>query len=227
MSSTADNLCLPLPNEVTKSVTTYEGREQFIVKYLEKTLPSSDSKDVLEELKRSFILDKHKSSKSKKQRLGTKSKNNSMRKLLGQKILTKNHGLIYEELMPLNEMWTEYIRQNLGVHSFSKLPISPDNLNWESINQRLMKADYHGAIISVVQSKETNLVGTRGIVLQETKNCFRIVTPRNTLRTIPKSSSVFRFHLPDAHLQVYGKEICFKPAERSVKKFKATHFGMI
>lgn len=131
----------------------------------------------------SFILDKHKSSRPKKQNEDRKGKKNSMRKLLKQRALTQNHGLVYEELLPLNEMWLEYIRQNLGVQSFSKLPNSPVDQNWESVNQRLMKADYHGAIISVVQSKEPNIVGLRGIVLQETKNCFRIVTPKNILRS--------------------------------------------
>jgi RNase P/RNase MRP subunit p29 len=51
---------------------------------------------------------------------------------------------------------------------------------------RLTKADFHGAIVRVAQSKCPSLLGLEGIVLQETENTFVIVTPSNTFKSKPK-----------------------------------------
>lgn len=42
---------------------------------------------------------------------------------------------------------------------------------------------------------------------------------------VPKAVVVIKVHLVGASLEFFGKELCIRPAERSVKKFKANHIG--
>ena len=70
-----------------------------------------------------------------------------------------------------------------------------------------MKADFHGAIMTVVRSTCPPFVGTRGIVLQETENVFRFITKQNLIKTIPKAvRKGFRCALP--WCMVHGACFC-------------------
>lgn len=75
------------------------------------------------------------------------------------------------------------MREMLGVESFTDIPENSVNPNWENINQRLIKADFHGAKISVRRSRCPTLVGLAGIVIQDTKNSFRICGTDNIVRS--------------------------------------------
>lgn len=69
----------------------------------------------------------------------------------------------------------------LGVESF--VDISENPRNWENVNLQLMKADFHGAKISIDRSKCPSLVGVTGIVIQDTKNTFRVCGMDNIIRS--------------------------------------------
>ena len=71
----------------------------------------------------------------------------------------------------------------LGLDDFNQLPVNSTSLSWESISQRLMKADYHGAKVTVVRSKCPSLVGIEGIIVQDTKCTFRILSEDNLIRS--------------------------------------------
>lgn len=92
--------------------------------------------------------------------------------------------LHFTDLLPLNAIWVDYMRNLLGVESFSKLPNSPLESNWEVVSQKIMKADYHGAKISVIRSKCPSLVGVSGIILQDTKNTFRLIGEDDVIRSM-------------------------------------------
>ena len=55
--------------------------------------------------------------------------------------------------------------------------------NQGEAERKFMKADLHGSIILVAKSKCPSLLGLTGIVLQETKNTFRLVTKNNKLKS--------------------------------------------
>jgi len=92
--------------------------------------------------------------------------------------------LKYNEVYPLNRLWLSYIKNLLGITSFSNIPKSPDDPNWENINQQLMKADFHGANITIYKSRCASLVGLTGIVVQDTKKTFKICGTDNYIRSI-------------------------------------------
>ncbi|XP_001606462.2 ribonuclease P protein subunit p29 isoform X2 [Nasonia vitripennis] len=223
MEHSSQNVCLPLPVTVTSRITTYEQREQYLLNFLKNVLPSCDIKGIDDELKKSFTFNKHKNKVAKKK--PQKSPFLTIRKsiLLGLNKFGKK-SLRYADMLPLNSLWLEYMHHMLGIEDFTSLPTNSTNPHWENISQRLMKADYHGAKVTITRSKCPSTVGIKGLIIQDTKNTFRLLSEDDVIRTIPKVSCVFHVHLDEnVHIEVFGKELCVRPAERSVKKFKNLH----
>jgi len=75
------------------------------------------------------------------------------------------------------------MRETLGIESFAGIPQNPSSSNWENVNLQLMKADFHGAKISIDKSRCPSLVGVTGIVIQDTKNTFRVCGMDNIIRS--------------------------------------------
>lgn len=99
-----------------------------------------------------------------------------------------------------------------------------------SVGERVLKADYHGAIFTVIRSRSPTHVGQRGILIQETQETFVIVSPTNAVKVLPKRDTIFSFSLPNANgqpnappqvFELYGDHLCFRSYERSARKFKA------
>ncbi|XP_062967890.1 ribonuclease P protein subunit p29 isoform X2 [Cynocephalus volans] len=91
----------------------------------------------------------------------------------------------------------------------------------QMIQAKLLKADLHGAIISVTKSKCPSYVGVTGILLQETKHVFKIITKEDRLKVIPKQNCVFAVEIDDFISYIYGSKFQLRSSERSAKKFKA------
>ncbi|EFN80586.1 Ribonuclease P protein subunit p29 [Harpegnathos saltator] len=115
------------------------------------------------------------------------------------------------------------MKEMLGNKSFTSIPKNSTDPNWENINQQLIKADFHGAKITINKSRCPTLVGLEGIVIQDTKNSFKICGTDNTVRTIPKDVVTIHIHLDNSViLKSFGRQLAVKPTERTVKKFKNT-----
>lgn len=78
--------------------------------------------------------------------------------------------------------------------------------------------------------------GLTGIVVQETTNAFRLVTPENQLKSapvwfrvathtaiaaVPKQGNIFTFQVGNAVVTLYGHNFLYRPAERTARKIKA------
>lgn len=85
--------------------------------------------------------------------------------------------------MPLHDLWVDYFLNALALKSTSNFPKDNLDSNWDNVNQRLMKADFHGADVCVVRSRCPSLVGIRGIVVQDTKSTFRILGEDNVVKS--------------------------------------------
>ncbi|KAJ2486089.1 RNase P/RNase MRP complex subunit [Coemansia sp. RSA 2050] len=112
--------------------------------------------------------------------------------------------------VPLHRLWTQYIAGVIG------------DKTGEQMLGRLMRADMHGAQLTVARAKCPNYVGVSGIVAQETKNVFRVITKDDKLATVPKAHCVFALELPSPSTRclVYGSQFAFRPSDRASKKFK-------
>ena len=157
--------------------------------------------------------------KDKKLKNPRKKKNLTckLRKSLNLYKLDKNgEKLEYEKFKVMNELWQQYMNKvliNLNEKSL-------ENLSEESVLQYVKQADLHGAIINVVRSKCKNLIGLRGIVLQEKRNVFVILTKANLIKTIPKHDNLFEIEINECKFTLVGTNMCIKTELRVTKTIK-------
>uniref|UniRef100_A0A3Q0RET7 Ribonuclease P protein subunit p29 n=1 Tax=Amphilophus citrinellus TaxID=61819 RepID=A0A3Q0RET7_AMPCI len=149
----------------------------------------------------------------KEKRKGTKAKGLNARQKRELKVFEiKPEHQRYELFLPLHELWRQYI---IDLCSGLKPTSNP-----QAVQQKLLKADFHGAIITVVRSKCPSYVGTSGILVQEFKHVFKIITKEDKLKVIPKRSSVFAVEINGFVSHIYGSRFEHRASERSAKKFK-------
>lgn len=131
----------------------------------------------------------------------------------------------YELYLGLYELWCDYLRDVLRLQpTDTGTPNLRDNANCE----RLLKADYHGALVNVTKSKCPSYVGVRGIVVKETRNTFVVCCRDDRCRTVPKECSVFEFELagqsrsqqPPVRWEIFGEHFGYRAADRAGRKFK-------
>jgi len=103
----------------------------------------------------------------------------------------------------------------LNTEGFCFLPRQP-----QMIQAKLLKADLHGALVSVTKSKCPSYVGVTGILLQETKHVFKILTKEDRLKVVPKLNCVFTVEIDGFISYIYGSKFRLRSSERSAKKFK-------
>ncbi|KAF2071450.1 hypothetical protein CYY_007224 [Polysphondylium violaceum] len=115
---------------------------------------------------------------------------------------------VYDQYLPLHQLWTQYMDDVIG------------NNDGPIMAMKVVKADFHGAIIQVTRSKSPTLVGQKGIVVQETENTFKIITKENKLNIIPKGQCEFYMEVNGKSVTIFGQHICYRGAERAAKKFK-------
>ncbi|KAF9974233.1 RNase P/RNase MRP complex subunit [Actinomortierella ambigua] len=121
----------------------------------------------------------------------------------------RQYDAMYIKYLPLHELWKSYMDEIYG----GSTPMA--------FVQKLLKADLHGACITVTRSKCPSYVGQTGIMVQETEQTFQIITEKNALRTIPKQNSVFCIRFRDHLFNIHGNHYRYRVAQRSTKKFKA------
>ncbi|OAD76079.1 hypothetical protein PHYBLDRAFT_110014, partial [Phycomyces blakesleeanus NRRL 1555(-)] len=117
----------------------------------------------------------------------------------------------YDIFVQLNKLWQGYMAE-----------VYSQGANPSQFAQKLLKADFHGAIFKVIKSKNPSYVGIEGIVVQETLSVFKIISKNNKLQQIPKISSVFTMEMEccPGVFTLYGPQLQFRAADRAVKKFK-------
>lgn len=119
------------------------------------------------------------------------------------KIFEINEGEIkFKDMIPIHMMWKEYMRDLVGnVSQLTEKDQKPKS-NESIITLRtglllkVLKADLHGAIISVFESKSCQ-VGLEGIIVKESRQTFTIITPDDRLKTLSKANMTFLLKLPD------------------------------
>ncbi|KAL7753531.1 RNase P/RNase MRP complex subunit [Sorochytrium milnesiophthora] len=116
----------------------------------------------------------------------------------------------YALFLPLHRLWLQYMDDLQG-----------DCDTPGTFAQRLVKADYHGALITVVKAKCPTYVGLRGILISEQMNVFRIITPKNELKHIPKHGCQICFTVKDRVFTLYGDQLAFRASDRATRKFKS------
>jgi len=90
-------------------------------------------------------------------------------------------------------------------------PITPQNI---------LRHELIGLTVKVSDAANPQVKGTRGAVVDETKNTLKILSSRGTLM-VPKSIATFRFKLPDGvQVDVDGRRLVSRPESRLKTRVK-------
>ena len=122
------------------------------------------------------------------------------------------NGREYKDFLPIHTLWLQYMAAVLSKHG--------SNASLEQIGAKVLKADWHGAFITVLQSDTPSQVGHSGLVLVERKNTFLIVNKKSELLLLSKSGTVFSMRLSNMVLKLHGDAVRVRASERSVHKFR-------
>uniref|UniRef100_W5K5U0 Ribonuclease P protein subunit p29 n=2 Tax=Astyanax mexicanus TaxID=7994 RepID=W5K5U0_ASTMX len=186
--------------------------EKFTNAFLKSSLPQLKGEEIESMmLRQAVILQYARPNRTRGKKTKAKGLNAKERRELKVFQLKPEHQK-YELFLPLHELWKQYIIDLCN-------GLKPGS-NPQTIQQKLLKADFHGAVLTVVRSKCPSYVGTTGILVQELKHVFKIITKEDRLKTIPKRNSVFSVEIGDFVTHIYGSKFELRSSERSAKKFK-------
>ncbi|OQR84177.1 hypothetical protein ACHHYP_13741 [Achlya hypogyna] len=101
----------------------------------------------------------------------------------------------YATAMTLNEMWKQYMTDLIGNEGIAASATAGAAFETCPFGAKLLKADFHGCLLRVVRASNPGVLGLQGIVLDELKNVFRLLTPKDKVVVVPKAGSSFAFEL--------------------------------
>ena len=86
---------------------------------------------------------------------------------------------------------------------------------------KILRSDFHGAMVEVISSRNATYVGLKGIVIQETLRTFKIVTEENQTKIILKSVCIFALAIENnTAFIINGNTLVYRPSDRIKHKFK-------
>uniref|UniRef100_A0A8C0Q8Q1 Ribonuclease P protein subunit p29 n=1 Tax=Canis lupus familiaris TaxID=9615 RepID=A0A8C0Q8Q1_CANLF len=180
--SGARDLGLPQPERWTASrlvpvqLPGAQQAEAFVRAFLKRSMPRMNQQACEDQLQRkAVVLEYFTRRKRKEKRKRSKGLSARQRRELHLFDITAEQQR-YNLFLPLHELWKQYIRDLCG-------GLKPDTQP-QMIQAKLLKADLHGALISVTKSKCPSYVGVTGILLQETKHVFKIITKEDRLKGV-------------------------------------------
>lgn len=105
----------------------------------------------------------------------------------------------YASLQPLRTLHERYLAHVLQLPTWD--PIATPGANTlpvaaEPMQGKLLKADFTGAVVSVLASKNLSLTGIKGTVLEETSGTLRLACSDDRVRVVPKQGAQFRLLFP-------------------------------
>jgi RNase P/RNase MRP subunit p29 len=159
--------------------------------------------------------------------------NFKLKKKLNLYKLNKDTELEYEKYEKINKLWMNYAYECLATclppslvaleesvgdqHARANEPC----LREENVLNCLKQLDYHGCSLKVIKSKCKCLIGISGIVLQDKRNIFALLTKENKIKFVPKQGNLFEFRLFDSiKMCLVGSNICYRPEIRTTKHAK-------
>ncbi|KJP85194.1 hypothetical protein AK88_05173 [Plasmodium fragile] len=144
-----------------------------------------------------------KNSKQKQHKVGLSSNEYTT-----YKVTTENR-TTYDHARKLNDMWNIYVDELLDLTKTEELP--QDTINDMELN---------GAEIEIHKSRCASYIGIKGIIILETQNAFKIVTPKNKVLILLKNKTVFILTIKDKQYYLHGVQLLRDPGLKSSKKYK-------
>ncbi|KAJ3317038.1 RNase P/RNase MRP complex subunit [Blyttiomyces sp. JEL0837] len=155
--------------------------------------------------------------------------------------IPKDGIVTYRQFIPLHQLWRQYMSELLELPPVAKPTTTTSstlndkkkpakaptpesvlstNAMTESLLSKVVKADYHGAVLTVTHAKTASDIGISGIMIKETENMFYVVKRDDKVKAIPKKSHIFAFEFGGLLFTLFGNHVKGRPADRIAKKFK-------
>lgn len=198
--------------ELGLKIQSTKKSEAFVNAFIKRCVPSLKTSSAEEFLSRKALVLEF--NQKKKKRKSHKAKGFTAKERRELRLFKINPDQQkYHMYLPLHKLWKQYIRELC--HG-----LRPD-AQPQFIQNKMLKADLHGAVVTVFKSKCPSYVGITGIVLQESKHILKIITKEDTLKVVPKLNCVFSVETDGFISYIYGSKLQMRASERSAKKFKA------
>ncbi|KAJ6578661.1 Rof/RNase P-like protein [Mycena vulgaris] len=115
--------------------------------------------------------------------------------------------------LPLHHLWIGYMSELLNLpQRTAGAPRAPSGVG---MHPKLLKADFHGSLMTVHQSKNTAILGISGIVIHETEGTFKVVTKENAVKSV--CSFLLMSH--PRHNETHGSRHAVLPKQNSIFTF--------
>lgn len=226
---------ISIPDQETSSV----GKVQTLPEFLSNNLPQSERSEIAQEAKKTLSFKKgqkvtKKNAAGNRRQVAVKKGKyltSRERRVLGLQHLT-NYGFKFDDFLSMHHLWLDYMRKVIGCpeqHSPAQQQqqqqpsLCSDSLltiGDEQLQMRISRADFHGALVKIIKASSSERVGTEGYVVMETRNTLKILTKKSKVTTVPKKGSAFSFCVDDYLFSVEASNMCIKPSERAIKKWK-------
>ncbi|KAF8833207.1 hypothetical protein BDN67DRAFT_992879 [Paxillus ammoniavirescens] len=139
---------------------------------------------------------------------------------------TKPKGFVL--FVALHRLWMGYMSELLGLAAPDSSSSPPEGKmpSPSSIDAKFVQTDRHGSLLRGT-FQIACLVGLSGIVVDGAENFLKIATRKDQLKLVPKQNSIFTLAipfystLPYIEFDLYSNQFCFRPADRSRRKFKS------
>lgn len=95
--------------------------------------------------------------------------------------INKSSNLKYEVFVEINKLWRNYINNLIKLTPRDKTGPAENTKSQSNIYTALVKADYHGALVVVAESRNPLLVGLKGIVIKENRKVFYLINENNRI----------------------------------------------
>lgn len=156
-----------LPQKILSGPNLDNKDEQtdHITAILKGTLPPRERNTIIQELNWHFTLEKQAAEKCKNI-LKKQKRRKRIKKQPLHGIEKPTTGWCYQELIPVRDMWREYIKRCIGG------PVKEEN---NSLRVILGKCEFIGGDVTVEKALSAGCVGMNGIVIKETQKMFGIV----------------------------------------------------
>merc|ERR1712029_650322 len=121
----------------------------------------------------------------------------------------------FHDFDEMHSLWLDYMRSVVGKRS-----PSPQSASDVTVTSSVETLGDEQLQMRVGRATNNKLVGLEGYVVMETRNTVQIVTKKSRRKTVAKSGNYFSFCVDDILFTVDGSNMCMKPSERAVKKWK-------
>ena len=85
---------------------------------------------------------------------------------------------------------------------------------------RFMKGEFIGLEVEVVSANNKDLIGLKGIVVDESKNLFEVEVEGNIIKKVFKGYAIFLFKTGQDLYEIDGNDLIARPWDRVKKKWQ-------